>query len=132
MLAMTQRLTGWAATLSNTTTRPPRSPVAKCCPVPSNSTADMMSAAMQRQPQGFEGLLEPAGQGSKNHITGWGLIKVSLENLKLLQAMNSCCHSCAVWSAAADREASKTCLPGSLRPEFVLQSIEETPTPNAR
>ena len=34
-----------ASTCSNSTTRPPRSPVASCAPVASNSTAEMMSAA---------------------------------------------------------------------------------------
>ena len=34
-----------ASTCSNSTTRPPRSPVASCAPVASNSTAEIMSAA---------------------------------------------------------------------------------------
>lgn len=40
------RSTPCEATLSNNTTRPPLSPVARCWPLASNSMADMMSAAM--------------------------------------------------------------------------------------
>ena len=44
-LGLLDILTACGLTRSNNTTRPPRSPVAKCRPSWSNSTAEMMSAA---------------------------------------------------------------------------------------